>query len=246
MSSSRARVILPVILLLIVVAVVGGLLVGRGGSDDAAAPSPTTSATATVEQETGVQAVPDEDLQAEPPATAAAPDLTRRLEGDPMALGPADAPVGIVVYSDFSCPYCQRWAQDTQPTIVDYAEAGTVRLEWRDVAILGEDSQRAAVAAAAAAQQGGYWEFHELLFADLDARSPEALAALAGQAGLDVNRFTADLESPAVLALVQQNMQEAQSVGLQSTPSFLVAGTPVVGAQPTEVFVELIEAELDR
>lgn len=242
MSSSRARVVVPVLLLLVVVAVVAGLLVGRGG-DDAAEPAPTVSATVTQEGDATATPLPRETaVTAEPPGDA--PDLTRRTEGDPMALGPVDAPVGIVVYSDYSCPYCQRWAHETQPTIVEYAEDGAVRLEWRDVAILGEDSQRAAVAAAAAAQQDRYWEFHELLFADLDARSPEALAALAEQAGLDVDRFTADLTDPEVLAVVQGNMQEAQALGLQSTPSFVVAGTPVVGAQPTEVFVELIEAEL--
>ena len=102
------------------------------------------------------------------------------------------------------------------------------------------------MAAAAAAEQGRYWEFHELLFTDLAARSPEDLTAMAQEAGLDLDRFAADLGDPAVIATVQENMQEAQSLGLQSTPSFIVGGTPVVGAQPAEVFVEVIEQELAR
>jgi len=67
---------------------------------------------------------------------------------------------------------------------------------------------------------------------------------MAEQLGLDVEQFTADLTDPAVLGAVQRTMDEAQGLGLQSTPSFIVAGTPVVGAQPAEVFVELIEAAL--
>ncbi|WP_454084658.1 DsbA family protein [Georgenia sp. Marseille-Q6866] len=239
MPASRARILVPVLLLLVVVAVVGGLLIGSSG-DDGATPAPSGSASVEVEEPaaTAPAVTPTDD------AAAAAPDLTRRVEGDPMAAGPVDAPVGVVVYSDYSCPYCQSWVVETQPTVLEYAEEGTVRLEWRDISILGEDSTRAAVAAAAAAEQDRYREFHELLFADMDARSPEQLTAMAEQLDLDLEQFGADLTDPAVLGTVQRNVDEAQSLGLQSTPSFVVAGTPVVGAQPAEVFVELIEAAL--
>src|SRR5690606_17072336 len=161
---SRARILVPVLLLLVVVAVVGGLLVGSTGDEDA------TPSAVPVTTPPAPSAAP-----AEPTAPAPTPDLTRRLEGDPMAAGPVDAPVGVVVFSDYSCPYCQRWVVETQPTVLEYVEEGSVRLEWRDISILGEDSTRAAVAAAAAAEQGRYQEFHELLFADMDARSPEQL-----------------------------------------------------------------------
>lgn len=228
------------LLLLVVAAVVGGLLVGSRTDDDAREPAATVPATTAPPRATEPVPVPP-GAEAEAPE---APDMTRRIEGDPMAAGPVDAPVGVVVYSDFSCPYCQQWAQETGPTLLEYAEQGDVRLEWRDVAILGEDSTRAAVAAAAAAQQGRYQEFSEELFADMSARSPEQLTALAESAGLDVAKFTADLTADTVLATVQQNIEESQAVGLQSTPSFVVAGTPVIGAQPTEVFVEIIEAAL--
>lgn len=240
MPASRARILVPVLLLLVVVAVVAGLLVGRSG-DDGASPAPSARPSV-VAPEPPATTQPTDDAVAEAPREA--PDLTRRVEGDPMAAGPVDAPVGVVVYSDYSCPYCQAWVRETQPTVLDYAEDGTVRLEWRDVSILGEDSTRAAVAAAAAAEQGRYLEFHELLFADMDARSPEQLTAMAEQLGLDVERFTADLTDPDVLAGVQRTMDEAQSLGLQSTPSFIVAGSPVVGAQPTTTFVQLIEEAL--
>ncbi len=243
MSASRTRILVPVLLLLVVAAVVGGLLVGANGDGDDVAQDtdvgvdPVT-ATEPAEESAPVPPGPTEDTAGE------APDLTRRIDGDPMAAGPVDAPVGVVVYSDYSCPYCQSWAQETEPALLEYAEDGVVRLEWRDISILGEDSTRAAVAAAAAAEQEGRKELHRLLFADLDARSADQLTAMAAEAGLDVEQFAADLADPAVQGVVQENMQEAQSLGLQSTPSFLVGGTPVVGAQPTEVFVEIIEQEL--
>lgn len=244
MPAARTRILVPVLLLLVVAAVVGGLLVGNRTDDGAREPgtAPATTAPATTAPPRATEPAPvPPGAETEAPE---APDLTRRTEGDPMAAGPVDAPVGVVVYSDFGCPYCQQWAQETAPTLLEYAEQGDVRLEWRDVAILGEDSTRAAVAAAAAAEQGRYQEFSERLFADMSARSPEQLTALAEDAGLDVAKFTADLTADTVLATVQRNIEESQAVGLQSTPSFVVAGTPVIGAQPTEVFVEIIEAAL--
>lgn len=238
MSAARSRILVPAILLLLVAVVVAALLVGRGGGEEDAAPAePTGSPTATREAD---------GATAQPADAAAAPDLTRRLEGDPMAAGPVDAPVGVVVYSDYSCPYCRQWVEETQPTLLEYAEAGAVRLEWRDVSILGDDSTRAAIAAAAAAEQGAYQEFHGRLFADMEARSPEQLEAIAAELGLDVEQFTADLTGTAVLTTVQRNIEESRAVGLSSTPSFVVGGTPVVGAQPTEVFVQAMDEALAR
>ena len=258
MPSSRNRILVPALLLLIVAAVVTGLLLGGGtdsndtgpeqaGSEESGTapaegqPSPDAPVPGAPEQMPNVEEPPG---AAPPQESAEAPDLARRIEGDPMAAGPADAPVSVVVYSDYSCPYCQSWSHDTQPTVETYAQRGEVRLEWRDVSIRGEESTRAATAAAAAAQQGAYWEYHEALFADMSARSEDQLVELARDLDLDVEQFTDHLTDPNVLSLVHANMQEAQALGLQSTPSFIVGGTPVVGAQPTDVFVELIEQAL--
>lgn len=245
MPSSRHRILIAVLLLLVVAAVVAGLLLGRAIDSHDAGPEGTAPDGPESTEAPG-QAPTDEPspAAAPPQEPAEAPDLARRIEGDPMAAGPVDADVSVVVYSDYSCPYCQSWSQETQPTVETYAQRGEVRLEWRDVSILGEESTRAATAAAAAAQQGAYWEYHAALFADMSARSEDQLIELARDLDLDVERFTDHLTDPNVLSLVHANMQEAQALGLQSTPSFIVGGTPVVGAQPTEVFVELIEQAL--
>ncbi len=178
-------------------------------------------------------------------------DLARRTDGDPRAVGPADAPVTLVMYSDFQCGYCASWTATTQPAMLERVEAGDLRIEFRDLAIFGEDSLRASRAAAAAGQQDRYLDYHEALFADGEKRSgaglgEEALIALAAELGLDAERFATDLRSPEVAALVQADLDEAGSIGVYSTPTFLMSGEPLVGAMPTEVFVEAFDRALSR
>lgn len=95
------------------------------------------------------------------------PDLTRFEHRDPedvQAAGPVDAPVGLVVYADYQCPFCAKWTDSTLPTMLEYAEAGDLRIEWRDINMYGEPSERASLAAHAAGLQGKYWEFHDALY----------------------------------------------------------------------------------
>ncbi|RXR25070.1 hypothetical protein EQW78_06330 [Oerskovia turbata] len=178
-------------------------------------------------------------------------DLARRLDGDPLAVGPVDAPVTLVVYSDYQCIYCASWSSTTQPAMLERVESGDLRIEFRDIAIFGADSLRAAQAATAAGLQGSYLDFHEALFAGGEKRSAaglseESLIALAGELGLDVDRFTTDLRSAEVAARVQTDLDEASSIGVYSTPAFLMSGEPLVGAMPTETFVEAFDRALAR
>lgn len=178
-------------------------------------------------------------------------DLARRADGDPRAVGPVDAPVTLVMYSDYQCVYCASWTATTQPAMLERVEAGDLRIEFRDLAIFGEDSLRASQAAAAAGQQGRYLDYHEALFAGGDKRSgaalgEDALIALAAELGLDAERFASDLRSPEIAALVQADLDEAGSIGVYSTPTFLMSGEPLVGAMPTEVFVEAFDRALAR
>ena len=176
-------------------------------------------------------------------------DMARRDVDDPLAVGPVDAPVTLIVYSDYQCPFCASWATDTGPVLEEYAAAGDLRIEYRDIALFGEESQLAAQAAYAAGLQGGYLEYQKALFPGGDKLPPRglrepALVEMARDLGLDAERFAADLSSPEVGAAVQRNIDEAAAIGAFSTPAFLLAEAPILGAQPTEVFVQAMDAAL--
>ncbi|GAA1316274.1 DsbA family protein [Leucobacter albus] len=186
---------------------------------------------------------------AEPPE---GPDLSfveTRDPADVQAAGPVDAPVALVVYSDYQCPFCAKWSNDTLPTMLEYADRGDLRIEWRDVNQYGADSERGARAAHAAGMQGKFWEFHDALFPGGEHLSPEqlseeSLVALAGELGLDAEAFRTDLTSPATLQLVQRYAAAGQQLGVSGTPTFVLGGEPIVGAQPESVFVETFERAL--
>lgn len=184
----------------------------------------------------------------EPPSRDAT--RARLVEDDPLAVGPVDAPVVIVTYSDFSCTYCARFAQSTEPTLVDrYVESGRVRIEWRDYPYLREESTAASLAARAAAAQGRFWEYQRALFAEHQSSdgadfTPETLLGLATQLGLDTQSFADAITDPATLAAVQADRDEGLDVGVTGTPTFLINGVPMVGAQPVDAFVAAIDAAL--
>lgn len=170
----------------------------------------------------------------------------RRIPDDPLALGDVDAPVLMVNYSEFQCPFCGKFARDTKPSLMKYVEDGTLRIEWRDFPYLGEESVTAAVAGRAAAEQGRFWEFHDAVFADQQPPNSggvddDYLRKKAEEAGLDVEKFTADLEDQGLADAVRRDFEQGQGIGVNGTPAFLVNGQPIMGAQPTEVFVDAIE-----
>lgn len=178
-------------------------------------------------------------------------DVARRDANDPLAVGEVDAPVALVVYSDFQCRYCAMWTAETLPTMLEYVDEGQMRIEWRDIAIFGEDSYNAALAAYAAGEQGEHLAFSQALLGSGEAPSSstitdEGLQTLASDLGLDVDAFNQDRTSQEVATQVQNNIAEAQALGASGTPAFLLNGIPISGAQPTENFTEIIDAELER
>lgn len=183
----------------------------------------------------------------EDPALAALAALARRDPGDPTALGEPDAPVVMLAYSDFQCPFCGRYALETEPELVErYVTDGTLRIEWRDFPYLGQESVTAARAGRAAAQQDRFWEFHAAMFADQPAPNSGDidtgyLVDKAEQIGLDVAQFQADLTSAEVAEAVDRDFTEGQMIGVLGTPSFIINGRPLVGAQPLDVFITAIE-----
>ena len=174
--------------------------------------------------------------------------FARRTPEDPTALGKVDAPVVMVAYSDFQCPYCGKFARETEKTLIKkYVDTGVLRIEWRDFPYLGDESVVSAHAARAAAEQGKFWEYHDALYAkQLPPNSGQLtksyLTDLARKTGLDVEKFTTDMDSQLSEKLVRRDFDEALSIGLSGTPSFLINGTPIIGAMPLADF----EASIKR
>ncbi|HEY9368424.1 DsbA family protein [Streptomyces sp.] len=171
----------------------------------------------------------------------------RRDAADELALGRADAPVVLIEYADFKCGYCAQFARNTEPRLVKkYVDDGTLRIEWRNFPIFGEESEAAARASWAAGQQGRFWEFHRAAYAEgvkEKGFGADRLAALAKEAGVrDLARFARDAQSAAARESVSADQEQGYSLGATSTPSFLVNGRPLAGAQPLDAFTRAIEA----
>ncbi|MGR8009751.1 DsbA family protein [Streptomyces hypolithicus] len=173
--------------------------------------------------------------------------LARRDAGDTLAQGRKDAPVVLIEYADFKCGFCGKFARDTEPELVkEYVDKGVLRIEWRNFPVFGQESQAAARAAWAAGEQGRFWQFHAAAYAEgakEEGFGQDRLEALAEEAGVkDLARFTKDAGSGAAEQAVKTDQEEAYGLGATATPSFLINGRPIAGAQPTETFTRAIDA----
>ena len=174
-------------------------------------------------------------------------DLSRRDADDPRAVGRVDAPVVLIEYADFRCPFCGVFARETEPQLQKYVDDGTLRIEFRDLAIFGEQSTRAAAASRAAGAQGKFWDFYTAVYEDAPERghanlTDSELMSYASKIGIeDMEQFTKDMDSTKVAEDVEADAKEAYDIGASSTPLFLVNSEPILGAQPASVFIEKIE-----
>ncbi|GAA4363697.1 Na+/H+ antiporter NhaA [Actinomadura sp. NPDC048032] len=143
--------------------------------------------------------------------------------------GPANAPVTVVEYGDFECPYCGRAESVVRELLADY---GDVRYVWRHLPLndIHPQAQLAAEAAEAAAAQGRFWEMHDLLLDRQDALRPRDLVRYAGEIGLDVDRFRADLRRHTGAGRIAEDVDSADVSGVSGTPTFFVNGRRHVGA----------------
>jgi protein-disulfide isomerase len=164
--------------------------------------------------------------------------------------GAADAPVVVVEYADFQCPYCRQWALGpAQQLKKDYIDTGQVRFVFRNLAFIGDESTWAAEAAECAGDQGQFWAYHDLLFQKQGAENGGAfsranLKQYAASLGLDTAQFGQCLDSGRYLSLVQQQSAEAQRMGVSSTPSLLVNGQLIQDGSSYQVLQAAIEAAL--
>ncbi|MCW5875168.1 MAG: DsbA family protein [Anaerolineales bacterium] len=168
------------------------------------------------------------------------------IEPNDPILGPVDAPITIVEFADFQCPYCVRHFEQTYPLIA--AQYGDqVRFVYKNFPLtsIHPDADPAAQAAECAHEQGMFWEFHDLLFGGTLGLGQAAYAAYAEQLGLDVAALTACLEEGRYASAVDQDLALGQQLGVSSTPTFFINGIALVGAYPFDTFASIIDYELE-
>lgn len=164
--------------------------------------------------------------------------------------GDAQAPVTIIEFSDFQCPFCGRFATDAGHQIDEaYVNNGLVRFGYWHVAFLGPESQWAAEASECAAEQDRFWEYHDYLFEhqsgeNQGAFNKDQLKTFAAVLELDTSAFDECLDSGRYTDIINTDTNQARSIGATSTPAFLINGQPVVGAQSFEVFQQVIDLKL--
>ncbi|MDQ7008412.1 MAG: thioredoxin domain-containing protein [Acidobacteriota bacterium] len=173
------------------------------------------------------------------------PPRVKVAEAGNPAWGPKDAPVTIIEFSDFECPYCAR----AEKTIDQIKEkyAGKVRIVFRDFPLsFHRHAQKAHEAAACAGDQDKYWEMHKLLFDNQKALAPEQLVSYASQIGLDMDKFKACLDSGSKAEEIAADQKAGAAAGVSGTPAFFINGRFLSGAQPFEAFAQIIDEELAR
>jgi len=179
----------------------------------------------------------------------AAPPVQRRLtevsiEGSPVR-GPEDAPITIVEFSDFQCPFCSRVHPTLQRLLASYSD--DVRLVFKHKPLpMHPDAMLAHRASIAADQQGRFWEMHDQIFANIRDLSRATLIEYARELTLDLPRFLRDLDNTALTAQIDRDLAESDRLGITGTPTFVINGHRLTGAQPYENFQTLIDRELAR
>jgi protein-disulfide isomerase len=186
---------------------------------------------------------------AQPYPAAAANQQVKRYNipvsnSDP-SLGPKDAPVTVVMFSDYQCPYCRKWYSDTFKPLMS-AYQGQVRFVYKDFPLssIHEEASPAALAARCAGEQGKYWEYQDLLFTGPEGLSAAAYTKYAQSLALDDAKFNECVASKRYQKTIEDDYQTAAGIGIQSTPTFFINGVPLIGAQPIDAFKQLIDQEL--
>lgn len=213
------------------------------------APAVTQTATAAGAASSSAQASASSSATASGQPLAA--KVARNEADDPMAWGDIDAPLVIVEWTDFRCPFCASFATATLPVLYeDYVKTGKVRFEIHDAAFFGDQSVDAAVAARAAGAQGKYREFMAVLYAAAPSSGhpdlpKEKLIGFAKTAGVpDLDTFTTALADAKLRTQVTDATTLAQNMGVTGVPFFVVGNQTVDGAQSLATFQQVIEKEL--
>lgn len=160
------------------------------------------------------------------------------------SLGPKDAPITIVEFSDFQCPFCRRWHSETyEPLLAAYP--GKIRIVYRHLPLVSihPDAFSAAEAAMCAGDQNVFWQYHDKLFSS-ESLGNAVYEQYAQELSLDLPTFVDCITEHKFQEAIQADSDFAINLGVRSTPTFFVNGLAIVGAQPLDVFKQVIDKEL--
>jgi protein-disulfide isomerase len=171
------------------------------------------------------------------------------IPSEGTTLGSPDAPLTIIEYSDFLCPYCRDAALQIVPQIEDeYIAAGEVKLVFKHFVVHGQEAVLAAGAAECASQQNAFWTYHDMLYLNAGSVdfSSENLKQFAVVLGLDTDSFNSCFDSQEYMDKLAADVDEARVRGVNSTPTFFVGQTELVGSKPYSDFKTAIDDELAK
>ena len=183
--------------------------------------------------------------------TAALAVLSQVSSSD-FVLGDQNAPITIVEYSDFQCPFCGKFFKETESMLREkYIKTGKVKFIYRNFAFLGQESLWAANAARCAGEQDKFWQYHDYLYGNQSgenqgAFSKDNLKSFATALGLDKEKFGACLDSEKYTDLIQKETKAGAEAGVQGTPANFINGTLYPGALPTATFTQIIDDKLNK
>jgi protein-disulfide isomerase len=189
------------------------------------------------------------ELRTKGPAVRVMIDAPRhevKLAGTDPSVGPSSAPVTLIEFSDFQCPFCRQVVPTLKQVREKYGDK--VRIVWKDFPLTQIHPQafKAGEAGHCAAEQGKFWEYHDRLFASQQALQPADLKRYAAELGLDSAKFDPCLDSSKYGDRVREGVAQGSRLGVNSTPTMYVNGRLVSGAQPYEVITAVIDEELSR
>jgi len=182
----------------------------------------------------------------EAPVATEAPQFIRYdvFSEDAYTIGPENAPITIVEFGDFQCPYCRRWHEQVYQSLLD-SYPGQIRMVYRHLPLtsIHPDAFSAAEAAMCAGEQDAFWQYHEKLFGS-ETLSSEVYTQYAQELNLDMTAFEACMTDHRYQEAIQKDSDFAIDLGISSTPTFFINGLALVGAQPLDVFKQVIDKEL--
>jgi protein-disulfide isomerase len=171
------------------------------------------------------------------------PPRVEVADGGRPARGPAGAPIEIIEFSDFQCPFCQRANPTVEQVLKTYGDR--IKFVYRHYPLPNHPNARPAAEAAACAEvQGKFWEYHDRLFANSTKLSDADLKAHAAAIGLDTAKFNACVDNHQQKPGVDKDIKDGEGVGVTGTPAFFVNGRAIEGAQPFDAFKRVIDEEL--